>query len=148
VRHAGVNGVAAARLWQQRHITSKESARLAERYSDLVRVEKKGKRIFYFWNPLPSTRQVIDSSDTVAVLPEPEPVPGGGPETVVVVKSEVPAPAPASIGKDAVDAGELPPIDPAMCWRPACPGMSRARRHARGSRGFDRERTPMPGALP
>ena len=49
VRSSGVTGIASTRLWQKRNITSAESSRLARVYEELIRVETRNKKHYYFW---------------------------------------------------------------------------------------------------
>ena len=72
VRLTRNNGIAAARLWQTKHLTSKETAELAEKYSELIRVEKRARRTFYFWKSLPATASPA-SPTAEALIPETPP---------------------------------------------------------------------------
>jgi hypothetical protein len=49
VRAAGHTGIGSNRLWQKRQVTSAESAALAMKYHEVIRIERRQKKIFYFW---------------------------------------------------------------------------------------------------
>jgi hypothetical protein len=145
VRIAGGTGIAALRLWQKKNIPAKEALELAARYPELVRVEKRDKRIFYFWRaaalsspPLPS--QLAGE----ALIPETPPAiePSDG-------KADDPIPAGPETNSDPMHqnkAGELSlaalPASEVFTdaeyqelkFRPASRGMH-SRRHAKALRG-------------